>query len=218
MENMKKVLVIGDYNNAPYHPLSAIEKQLESILSEEFLLKSEPNYSELDYNDFKNYQTVISYTDCWESKPTVNFSVGLLSYIINGGSLLLIHNGISLQNKYELAQMIGAKFTRHPERTTLAYVDFNCEHPITKGINEFSLYEEPYQFEVDPFAEKTELFSYVYEGNKYPAAWVHNYGKGKVVYLSPGHDSAIFDCAEYRNIIKNSVSWLNSNDFVRDCL
>lgn len=205
---LKKLLVIGDYDNAPYHPLSAIEEQLESILSEENLLEIKTDYNALDCNELKSYQTVISYTDCWNNEPAEGFAAALQTYVINGGSLLLIHNGISLQNKYELAQMIGAKFTGHPARTTLEYAEFNREHPIMSGITEFSLFEEPYQFEFDAFTNKTTLFYYEYEGNKYPAAWAHTYGKGKVVYLSPGHDNSIFECSEYRNIIKNSVYWL----------
>jgi type 1 glutamine amidotransferase len=204
---MKKLLVIGEYN-ALYHPLSALEEQLKSILSDEFVLEFTENYNNLDYNELKNYQAIISYTDCWDNGPSTGFAAALQCYIITGGSLLVIHNGISLQKKYEMAQMIGAKFMGHPERTNLRYTDFNQEHPIMNGITEFSLYEEPYQFEFDPFVEKTVLFYYTYEDTQYTAAWAHNYGKGNIVYLSPGHDSSIFECTEFRKIIRNSVNWL----------
>ena len=106
--------------------------------------------------------------------------------------------------------MIGAKFVTHPERTKLSYTDYNQEHPIMKDVKEFSLFEEPYQFEFDAFTEKTILFHYVYEGKKYSAAWAHNYGLGRVVYLSPGHDKGVFQCEEYRRIISNSLTWLTN--------
>lgn len=208
MEHKNRILIMGDYIEASYHPLEAIKEELSSILSLEYDLEYEEHYMSLEYSQLSEYNVIISYTDCWDREVDKSFAAALITYVVNGGSLLILHNGISLQKSYELAQIMGAKFISHPERTVMKYTDFLNEHPIMEGVSEFELLEEPYQFEYDYFSEKTILFYYVYAGIKYAAAWSMTYGLGRIIYLSPGHDMIIFQDENYQKIIKNSMKWL----------
>ncbi len=208
MEQKKRILILGDNLDAPYHPLHGVDEQFKIILGYDYTLEFSDEYLNIDIDTMNSFSMILSYIDCWNKALNVGFSAALTTYVTNGGSLLIIHNGISIQSKYELAQLLGAKFLNHPERCNLTYTDFNQEHPIMKGTASFELFEEPYQFEFDPFTEKEILFYYTYENKKIPAAWAHEYGKGRVVYLSPGHEAIIFGDESYSRIIKNSASWL----------
>ncbi|MEX2461819.1 MAG: ThuA domain-containing protein [Paenibacillaceae bacterium] len=209
LTNYKKAILLGDYTNPPYHPLDRMERTLIDILKDQITVVGTEDYDILQADNLNNIHLCISYTDCWNKQVTSAQAAGLLSYVSNGGGLLVLHTGISLQNKYELCQMIGAKFTGHPPLQKLQFeIAAAAEHEILDGFEPFSFEDEPYQFDFDPFTEKMVLFEYTYENQRWPAAWVHEFGLGRIVYLMPGHTVAAFHDPTYRKILRNSVEWL----------
>jgi uncharacterized protein len=206
----KKAILLGDYTNPPYHPLDAIEQVLVDILKDQMTVAATEDYDILQAGNLNKINLCISYTDCWNKQVTSGQAAGLLSYVSGGGGLLVLHTGISLQKKYELCQMMGAKFTGHPPFQKLTFEIFPAaDHEILNGFEPFSVEDEPYQFEFDPFTEKTILFEYSYENQRWPAAWAHEYGLGRIVYLMPGHTVASFQDPVYQKIIRNSAKWLS---------
>lgn len=132
-------------------------------------------------------------------------SAALNAYINNSGKILSIHTGISIQATNELTAVHGAKFLEHPPYGRLL-INIKKEHPLTAGINDFYIDDEPYHFEVN---EELDIFAdYEYNGKTIPAAWIKEQGKGKLIYLMPGHDEAAFACEEYLKLIKNCVDYL----------
>ncbi|MBP1961547.1 ThuA domain-containing protein [Paenibacillus aceris] len=212
MREIINVCLIGDGTDAPWHPLEPARQQLADIFSGEFQLTATVDYQAFATLDHKQYPICISYTDCWNRDLTQEQTAGLLRYVAGGGSLLVLHNGISLQRSYELLQMIGAKFTGHPPYQQLAYFGSADNHPLLKGVENFVLDEEPYLFEFDPFTKKTVFMEFEFEGKRYPAAWEHAYGLGKIVYLQPGHHAPSFQPEAYRRLLLNSMRWLSSRD------
>lgn len=207
MHDKINVLLIGENEGAAWHPLEPARQELEDILSDRFHITVTENYDDLARLDAAKYAALISYTDCWKRDLTPDQAAGLLRFVSGGGGLLAIHNGISLQRSYELAQMIGAKFTGHPPYQPLRYVRALTGHPLLTGVADFDVNEEPYMFEFDPFTPKNVFLEFEYEGARYPAAWEHAYGLGKVVYLQPGHRQDSFQPEAYRQLIRNSALW-----------
>lgn len=207
----KQALVIGNNADAPYHPLNAVQERLQQILKEDFELTVSLDYDQLAGDALENYDLCISYTDRWEEAVSAEQAAGLLTYVAKGGGLLVVHNGISLQVRPELAQLIGAKFTEHPPYTELEFgvaADFgNASHPVVEGIEPFTLAEEPYRFEFDPFCAKKVLLTYRHEGQEWPAAWAHSYGLGKVVFLMPGHHLPSFQHPEVAKLLRGGAKW-----------
>jgi len=202
----KKAILVGDYKQAVYHPLKGPDTELKAILSD-----YEVTFSE-DYNMFleenlKQYDLCVSFTDRWQDKLTDAQTSGILSHVCNGGGILLIHNGISIQTRYKLAQMIGGKFDKHPDQEVLPYKPTKSGHIIMDGIEGFSSMEEPYQFILDNLVETTLLLEYEYDGKTWPAAWAHTYGLGRVVFLSPGHNIETFHQPMFRKMILRSALW-----------
>jgi uncharacterized protein len=203
-----KAILIGDYANPPYHPLHPVEGEITEILSSAITVQSTGDYQFFTAGALKDFQLCISYTDCWDRKLTPEQVGGLLSFVSNGGSLLVIHNGISIQSHFELAQLVGARFTGHPAMQKLCLKIADPDHPIMAGIDSFEMIEEPYQFFFDNFGERTLLLEYELDKQALPAAWAHPYGLGKVAFLMPGHDLTAFKNETYRQIILQSVRWL----------
>ena len=202
----KRAILIGDNAKMKYHPLSGPDRELTSML-DEFEVTTTEDYEEFREENLKAFDLCISFTDCWDDKLSDEQTVGLLSFVSHGGGLLSIHNGISLSGRYELAQLHGGRFSGHPEQKLLTYVPSFPGHVIMDGIKSFSVLEEPYMFEMDNFTDTSILLEYESEGRKWPAAWAHVYGMGRVVYLSPGHNAETFLDPMYRNLIVRSAAW-----------
>lgn len=199
---MKKILLIGMYENAMYHPLTGVDEALRNMFPEMKLVVTDQI---MELCGAEQYDCIVSYWDDWEEPIPDQAAEALYRYVENGGSLLVLHNGISLQLQDSLEQMIGGRFLTHPEQESVTF--WPKEHELTKDCREFTLQEEPYQFELEE--DQKEIFlTYTYRGAEYPAGWRKNFGLGKVVYLTPGHTAEKFACEEYIRLIKNCMGWL----------
>lgn len=207
MDVKKKALLIGDNSKAPYHPLKNIEQELCSIFNDELEICCTEEYDMLNYERISQFDLCISYADKWNEKLTKGQVAGVLAFVSSGKGLLVIHNGISIQGNFELAQLCGAKFLGHPPQKELEIKMSSPEHAIVQQSGEFEIDDEPYQFEFDTFIEKTILLHYESEGQTWPAAWAHEYGLGRVVYLMPGHSAGSFKNPVYRQILLRAGRW-----------
>lgn len=202
-----KAIIIGDYANAMYHPLKDIDNCFNTILSGSMDITLTEDRDMLELHSLDNYDLCISYVDSWEKMLSPNQMGGLISFIAQGGGFLSIHNGISYQKNPEYAQILGGKFTEHPPYQKLCYTVKETQHPITEGIQEFALEEELYMFDFDKFSELTVLMECTNSLLCAPAAWIKQYGLGRVVYLAPGHDIHSFQNTNYQEIILRSALW-----------
>ncbi|ANS76868.1 glycosyl hydrolase [Paenibacillus yonginensis] len=204
-----KTLLLGDQEQASYHPLEEVRETLTALLGTDFQVEAAEDRSHLsaDRLSLSEYGLCISYTDSWQRAPHAREIAGLIQYVAGGGGLLAIHNGISLQAAPELAQLIGGKFTGHPKYTGLEFSLTEAEHPVSSGLQGFMLDEEPYRFELDPLAQVEVLLTYSHEGQEWPAAWARNYGLGRVVFLMPGHHLPSFQHEGYRQWIVQAARW-----------
>ncbi|MNI85399.1 Trehalose utilization [compost metagenome] len=67
--------------------------------------------------------------------------------------------------------------------------------------------DEPYYFDMQPYFETTILAEYPHEGAMRAAAWCHEFGQGRVVYLMPGHHLPSFSVEPFRQMIKRGGLW-----------
>ena len=199
---MKKIFVFGMYEKAMYHPLTGVDQYLESILPDVQFTFTEQI---MDLCRLEEYDGVISYWDDWNQPIPEEASLALQQYVKNGGCLLVLHNGISVQLQEPLAKMIGARFLTHPAQEEITF----ClkDTVFTKGCSKFQLVEEPYQFDMED-DDKDVFMHYVYHGKAYPAAWHKTYGKGEVIYLMPGHTPEKFRNAEYTKLVQTCILYL----------
>lgn len=103
--------------------------------------------------------------------------------------------------------MIGAKFASHPEFTSLPVHIREPNHRIMDRVEPFIVDDEPYRFEFNPHIRTTILAEYEHEGEMWPAAWTHEFGLGRIVYLMPGHRLSAFKVEGYRKLILNAGLW-----------
>ncbi len=208
MSNGKlKTLVMGDYTNPPHHPLGQVEKVFTEILSENCQLTFSEDRSLLERESLNSFDLLVSYLDTWEQPMDLKYLGNLLSFVAQGGGFLVLHNGMSYQYHPEFAQLVGAKFNGHPRRRDLTFKLRQEGHPITQGIDDFIINEEPYRFIICNFSKSTIFMEYEFEGSLMPAGWCHTYGLGRVVYLMPGHNQDSFSIPEYQKLIARGALW-----------
>lgn len=195
-----KVLVIGDYTNFKYHQLPNMDRVMQSLLGGEMDVVCTEDYGELRAERIAAYRLVVSYSDRWGKPVDDNMADGLLSYVSGGGSLLAIHNGIALQAHEKLKPLFGAVFTGHPPYCWLEVKPVS-DREWLRGIGAFRITDEPYRFDFLPGAGCEPLLEYEYEGQPYPAGWIRAHGKGRVVYLMPGHDGSTFLNDAYQQLL-----------------
>ncbi|MFI3236671.1 MAG: ThuA domain-containing protein [Lachnospiraceae bacterium] len=205
-----KIIVLGDYERAPYHPLTKVDELLVGMLQDEHEVTYTDDYSVLLLPNLSQYDLLIGYMDLFkELTYTDEQGAGLLQYVAGGGKVLYIHSGICMAQKTELAQMIGAKFSTHPKRCDIVYSG-SSEHPITKGVASFTLFEEPYMVDFMYGTPCKTFLHFEYQGALYPAGWCTKYGLGHSVYLQPGHEASIFEVLEVQQLIKQAVAYLDT--------
>ena len=204
----KTILVLGNYEDAMYHPLKGVDERLVSIFSDFNVICTEDTRKLLEL-DKKKYYGVISYLDIWDSELDEEEAGALYHYVSNGGALLILHNGISIQNREELKSMMGGSFVTHPPMTNLEFVV--KPHAITEDCAGFIMPEEPYQLEM--VEDNKEIFlTYIYKGEEYVAGWSKCVDKGRIVFLVPGHTEKQFENEEYVKLIRNSMHWCGINN------
>jgi hypothetical protein len=153
-----------------------------------------------------------------QSVPWMTPAMGkaVRSFVENGGGALFMHNvtNVSLYND-DFKDVMGGAYTGHPNIRPFRVKITNHDHPITRGVNDFTVTDEQHYMDYlkDP---KYLLMQSVNEdgltfrtfGATAAAGWAYDYGKGRVCYLSPGHLITAMWNPEYEKIQRNAVRWL----------
>jgi type 1 glutamine amidotransferase len=135
---------------------------------------------------------------------------------------------------HEIERQIGTKYVYGPHYPFQEFtINIGKEHPITKGVTDFTVADEFYRLEMlDPAAEvlasydarsvakgdpekaganKTAILETVAWGNtrpKAPVLYTRIYGKGKIVVNILGHDERSLRNPSVVQLYKQSLDWL----------
>lgn len=138
------------------------------------------------------------------------------------GLVFLHHSLASYQNWPDFEKIIGGKYLleaesrggvtqpaslyRHDVEVRVRVAD--RRHAVTQGLEEFTLQDEIYggyltQPGIHPLittdhAESTPVIG-----------WTNQYGKGRIVYLQPGHDQHAFEHSSYRQLVRQAIEWVS---------
>ena len=137
-------------------------------------------------------------------------------FVENGGSALFLHNvtHVGLTDP-DFRHVLGAAYTGHPPIRTFKVKVTNPNHPITKGVKDFTITDEQHYMDYDKDRKNIFLetvneqgLDYRGQGATAPGGWAYDYGKGRVCYLSPGHLLMVLWNPEYIKLQHNAVRWL----------
>ena len=112
----------------------------------------------------------------------------------------------SFLNSEGYLRMLGGKFLVHPPLDTLQVEICRPDHPVTAGIEDFSIEDELYL--IENYAPFQTLAAVQHGGFSRPVAWVKPYGLGRVAYLSLGHGEKQLTHPPVQKIILNAARWI----------
>lgn len=141
---------------------------------------------------------------------------GLLTAIESGVGIGGWHGCMadSFRDSTQYQFMVGGQWVAHPGNI----IDYRVhitdkDHPITRGLQDFTMHSEQYYMHVDPSNHvlATTTFSDEYHdwisGTVMPVVWTRRWGAGRVFYSSLGHVAADFDVMEAKEIVHRGLLW-----------
>lgn len=134
----------------------------------------------------------------------------LLAAVQRGVGLAGCHGGLgdAFRGEPEFQYMVGGQWVAHPGNDGVTYeVDIvNSAHPLTHGMDSFTVCSEQYYMHVDPGIEvlaTTTFFGRV----RMPVAWTKTYGSGRVFYCSLGHQANIVAMPPVSLMMRRGMVW-----------
>ncbi|WP_303677800.1 ThuA domain-containing protein [Bacteroides caecimuris] len=126
-------------------------------------------------------------------------------WVSEGNGMLFIHAGNTYKKGSGFAKLAGSFFLGHPPRCTVELE--LIEHPITEGVNDFSIRDEHYQIEVTESNIDIFMKSISKEGGEQIAGYTKELGKGRICVLTPGHILDVWRKHEYLKLVYNAIEW-----------
>ncbi|MFD1314875.1 ThuA domain-containing protein [Namhaeicola litoreus] len=146
---------------------------------------------------------------------------GLLTAVKNGIGIAGCHGGLgdSFRQETHYQYMVGGQWVEHPGGKINYKVDItNQNDPVTAGLKDFDIQDtEQYFMHVDPNVKvlatttfNDEFDSWI-KGAVMPVSWKKYYGKGRVFYLSIGHNPKDFDNASAWALLTRGIAWASDS-------
>ena len=140
----------------------------------------------------------------------------LKEFVMSGNGFYSLHNNshVSLSSP-AYRDVMGGAYIGHPPLRPFRVRVVNSNHPITQGIADFVVNDEQHYVSYDKDrkyilleAENVDGLKYENLGTKSIAGWAYDYGRGRVVFTSPGHTIHALWAPEYLKLQRRAVQWL----------
>jgi type 1 glutamine amidotransferase len=105
----------------------------------------------------------------------------------------------------ELRDLLGGHFLTHPDQAEFG-VEITATHPITDGVADFRVFDEPYQVTVDDDVTVLARMDHP-DFEDYPVVWTAPTDAGRVAYVSIGHTDEALEDPSFARLLENSVWW-----------
>lgn len=139
----------------------------------------------------------------------------------NGVGLAGCHGGMcdAFREDTEWQFMTGGQWVAHPGNDGVEYmvrIVRTNPHPITDGMNDFSVKSEQYYLHTDPgnnvlatteFPTAGVAGPHVGNPCQMPQVWTKSWGEGRVFYNALGHVRNVFDVPEVTELMRRGFLW-----------
>jgi hypothetical protein len=137
-------------------------------------------------------------------------------FVQSGGGYLGVHAASASENDWPwYAELVGARFTRHPELQPARLIVEDREHPATAHLGrEWFRSDEWYEFDENPRPRVRVLVSVdetSYHGGTmgdHPLVWCRELGAGRSLYTALGHAAAHYEEPALRRHLAGALRWV----------
>lgn len=222
---MTKVLVICD---DIWHPADVIRRGLEDFdedISFDFVITAKDILTPemlaqypVIFNCKANYVNAANSNPWFEEGVTEVGPAQFEEYIRKGGVFAAIHSGTCYSIKEGTEQdektkepndamvaLTGCSFDGHPPRCEVTAHVALPDHPVMKGVQDFTERDEHYQMIIHIAGVVPLLLTTSATGQPQIAAYERRIGEGRLIVLTPGHTLAVWKNPEFRKILRNII-------------
>ena len=144
--------------------------------------------------------------------------------ISQGKPVVALHHSICAFDDWEeYRHIIGGKYFHKPtiidgkEYPACTYIHdlhfraavVDKNNPVTEGVKDFDLFDETYKgYWIEPGV--TPILTTTDTTSTHVIGWTKKYGKARIVTLQSGHDSPTFENPAFRQILIQSIRWVNA--------
>ncbi len=167
----------------------------------------------------KDYDVIVMYDMVKGISPAEQEN--FLKLLQQGIGLVSLHHNLGAHRDWdEFVRVIGGRFFVQETQLggqrygksgwahgqDLRIIVADPEHPITRGLKDFTIHDETYNnYYTAP--DVRVLLKTDHPGNDPEIAWVHEYGKSRVFYLMLGHDSQAWKNPNYPKLLLRGIRW-----------
>jgi type 1 glutamine amidotransferase len=136
----------------------------------------------------------------------------IAKFVEDGGGVVALHHASAGGSK-DWIRLIGGRFAGHIAGThKLNVVVTDKDHPVTKGIDAFTIEDEEYKHSfadverkvLAKFRERPEKSD---QKANMDILWTREVGKGKVVYTGLGHGKEAFENPAWQKLVAQAILW-----------
>jgi type 1 glutamine amidotransferase len=128
----------------------------------------------------------------------------------NGNGVFLLHHSLlSWPQDQTWSNLVGIadrRFGYYPDQDAAIGVAAP-DHPITRGLGDFTIHDETYTME-DPGGDSEVLLTTEHSPSMSSIAWTRNHKNSKVFCLQLGHDDQAWSNPAFRTIVDRGIKWL----------
>ena len=134
----------------------------------------------------------------------------VVDFVEQGGGFLNLHNSMGLYPENgPYLKLVGGRYIGHGPLERFRVIVTDPKHPITEGVEDFSVADEQHTPPVDEANARVFLRSRSDDGKREAAAgWAYAPGKGRLVHLAPGHTREAMEHPMFQRLMRNAVDWL----------
>ena len=209
--------LIGDRYHSPVYIRDAL---IQDFVRENIPIAFITDHQALTAEALEHYQLLVFLKDgmIWPNGYEPNSQVlwmtdaqqqAIWDFVHNGGAFLALHNSHGIYPEGGLYyKLFGGNYGGHPPPETFTIRVENKNHPITQGVEDFETFDEQHMSKYDLDREHLLLRNISRANKSAPAGWWRELGKGRFVYLAPGHTPEALGHPMMQRLIRNSMRWL----------
>lgn len=132
----------------------------------------------------------------------------VVEFVEAGGGFLNLHNSMGLYpDDGPYLKLVGGRYVGHGplERFRVEVVD--RDHPITRGVGDFSVADEQHTPPYDAQRVHLLLRNRSDAGAVAAAGWAYEPGRGRVCHLANGHTRESLLHPAYQSLLRNALNW-----------
>ncbi len=140
----------------------------------------------------------------------------LRAFVESGKGVVILHHAIGDNADWPwwYEEVVGGRYLfepvngkassfKHDQEQLMTVV---TEHPMTKGLGAFRIFDETYKdMWISPRVKV--LLRSDNPTSDGPVAWISPYERSRVVYLQPGHDRNATLNPKYQQLVRNAIQW-----------